>query len=329
MGELVMSKILIIGGAGFIGNHLTHALSTSSDNQITICDNLSRDKMDEDFSNLLKSTDRIQFVESDLTDKTQFQKLDSDYDYVYMLAAIVGVKYTKKMPDKVIRVNSLLAINTLDWMVSSHCRKILFSSTSEAYAGTVNQGHAPIPTPEDVPLMIDDIYNPRYTYAITKILGESAFLNYAKVHNFETSIVRYHNIYGPRMGSKHVISEFIVRILDRESPFKVYGATPSRAFCYVSDAVNATIKIMESDKTNLEIFHIGNDEEEIKIIDLLNKLLEIADYNPELKILQSPPGSVNRRCPDISKLKEFVGFQPQVSLNEGLRNAYSWYEKNY
>jgi len=214
-------------------------------------------------------------------------------------------------------------------MVRSRCGKILLASTSETYAGTINKGYATVPTPETVPLMIDDIYNPRYTYAITKILGESAFINYARVHGFKTSIVRYHNIYGPRMGAEHVISEFILRILKRESPFKVYGVDPTRAFCYVSDAVRATIMVMESDKTNLEIFNIGNDQEEIKIVDLLQKLLEITDYSPSLEILESPPGSVKRRCPDVAKLEKILGFRPHVSLDEGLLKTYSWYGRNY
>ncbi len=324
-----MAKILLIGGAGFIGYHLAYRLSASPDNQIVVCDDLSRGKMDRDFSDFLSQSDNVHFIKADLTDPGQFQKLDDDYDYVYMLAAIVGVRYTSEIPHKVIRVNSLLTINTLDWMAGSRCRKILFASTSETYAGAVNRGYAPIPTPEDVPLMIDDIHNSRYTYAITKILGESAFINYARVHGFEASIVRYHNVYGPRMGWEHVIPEFILRILDRESPFKVYGADHTRSFCYVSDAVSATIEVMESQGANLEIFNVGNDREEIRIGDLLQKMLKIAGYDPQIEIHEAPPGSVKRRCPDISKLRSVLEFQPRVTLDEGLKATYSWYSRNH
>ena len=120
----------------------------------------------------------VSFIEADLTVLSNFSKLDK-VDHVYMLASIVGVGYTYDIPDKIIKTNTLLILNVLDWLKTSNC-KVLFTSTSECYAGSIDHFGYRVPTPESVPLCIEDIKNPRFTYAATKLLGESAFLNMAE-----------------------------------------------------------------------------------------------------------------------------------------------------
>ena len=141
----------------------------------------------------------------DLTDSSSFSELDGGFDYVYMLAAMVGVDKVNSVPHEVIRVNSLLVINCLEWLRTADCGRVVFTSTSEAYAGTVEAFNVNVPTAESVPLTIQDIAHPRFTYAVTKMLGESGFINYAKQGFFEAVVVRYHNVYGPMMGFRHVI----------------------------------------------------------------------------------------------------------------------------
>ena len=136
-----------------------------------------------------------------------------------MLASVVGVNNTLEIPHEIIRINTQLIINTLEWIRFSKVKKVLFTSTSENYAGTIDTFGYKIPTPEEIPLTITDISHPRFTYAITKMLGESGFLNYSKKLNFECCIVRYHNVFGPRMGFKHVIPHLAERFLSKESPF--------------------------------------------------------------------------------------------------------------
>ena len=203
-------KVLIIGGAGFIGMNILSELINRKNYSITIADNFFRGKMDNELTNLAQN-DNVKIIKSDLTDLSSFNQFEKDYDYVYMLASVVGVGYTQKMPSELIRINTLLILNTLEWLRKSNCKKVLFTSTSECYAGTIESFNYKIPTPEEVPLCIDDITNPRFTYAITKMLGETGFLQYSKTYGFNSTIVRYHNVYGPRMGFMHVIPQVVQR----------------------------------------------------------------------------------------------------------------------
>ena len=187
-----MKKVLLIGGAGFIGFNIAKYLVKNRDYNITIIDNFFRGKMDEEFSEFIL-INKIKVINADLTNFNSFDQLESDYDFVYFLAAVVGVKYTEEIPNELIRINSLLTINTLEWLKTSNCKKVLFTSTSECYAGTIDKFNYNVPTDENVPLTIDDIKNPRFTYAITKMLGESGFYHYSKVFGFEMTTVRYHN----------------------------------------------------------------------------------------------------------------------------------------
>lgn len=321
-----MKKCLVTGGAGFIGCHLAKKLADEGQH-VTVCDNLFRGKADEDFKRLTEMKN-VQYIQADLTAPESFKQFDKNYDYVYHLAAINGTKNFYEIPDKVLRVNTLAAVNILDWFITAKCKKILFTSSSETYAGTMRLFGVPIPTPENVPLSIEDIHNPRWSYGGSKIIGELFFANYARVHKFDMSIIRYHNIYGARMGYEHVIPEFIARIEKKEDPFKIFGGTETRAFCYVDDATEATKSVMESSATNGEIVHIGNDTEEITIKDLAKRMFGIAGVSPKLDIQPAPSGSVQRRCPDISKLKKMTGYSPRTSLEDGLKKTFVWYQRD-
>ena len=127
-------------------------------------------------------------------------------------------------------------------------------------------------------MSIPDIKHPRYTYAVTKMLGESAFLNYSKAFDFKCTIVRYHNVFGPRMGFSHVIPNLVDRFMHgNEDPFMMQGHDQTRTFCYITDAIEATILAMESKKTHGEIYHIGADKE-ITIETLIKKCGEFFNY---------------------------------------------------
>ena len=228
-----------------------------------------------------------------------------------MLASVVGVDYVNKIPHEIIRINTALIYNTLEWLRSSNCKKVLFTSTSECYAGAVEAFNYKIPTPETVPLTIEEIGHPRFTYAVTKMLGESGFINYSRKLGFECNIVRYHNVYGPRMGFKHVIPHLVQRFRNNENPFQIYGHDQTRSFNYIDDAVEGTVKAMEKGK-NGEIYHIG-DEHEISIEDLTKYTGEIMNYAGIYEYAPTYPGSVARRCPDISKAKNELNYKPKIN----------------
>ncbi len=319
-----MSKILITGGAGFIGFHLAKKLSDNQNNEIYIIDNLIRGKIDDDFKSLMDK-ENITFFNLDLKNPESFRKLDDDYDYVYHLAAIIGVKHVTERPEQVISVNALSTLNILDWFVKSNCGKIFFSSTSEVYSWTRTFYDLPVPTPENVPLSVTDLFNTRSTYAISKIFGEVAVINYCRKFKKPFTIVRYHNVYGPRMGTVHVIPEIYKKITGGMNPLPVYSVEHSRAFCYIDDAVNGSIMAMESNKTDGEILNIGNDKEEVTIEELVKRIISIIGKNVEILPLNSED-PINRRCPDITKIRNLTNYEPKVNLNEGLKKTIEWYK---
>jgi len=325
-----MKKILITGGSGFIGFSLAKELLNKG-TQIVLCDNLSRGKLDTEIQKFLDQNDNVEFIQCDLTDKEELMvKIKGNFDYVFHLAAVVGVKYTNEEPLRVLKTNIVSTLNILEWMVKTKSRKIIFSSTSEVYSGGfLVSPNFPIPTPEGIPLIISDVKSKRFTYAVSKLVGEMMIINYARKYKFNYTIVRYHNIYGPRMGCEHVIPELILRICRKENPFKLYSPEQTRAFCYIDDAVDATTRLIKTKKSNSEIFHVGNDKEEITIKELCERLFNIAGFHPVVKALKPPEGSVQRRCPDISKLKKITGYEPKIDINTGLRRTFKWYKEKF
>ncbi|MDR2831126.1 MAG: NAD-dependent epimerase/dehydratase family protein [Methanobrevibacter sp.] len=320
-----MKKKLITGGAGFIGFHLAKCIY-DDDCELTLIDDLSRGNADDEFQDFI-SKNNVSFINADMTKTDFFKDLDDYYDEIYHLVAINGTKNFYLFPENVLRVNILSIMNILEWVNKDRCGKFLFSSSSEVYAGTIeeylNDGY--IPTKEDIPLTINDIFNPRFSYGGSKIIGELLTINMLKSKDVKFSIVRYHNIYGSRMGYDHVIPEFCQRIHEKMDPFPIFGGYETRAFCHVFDAVNATKLVMKSDKTNGEILHIGNSDEEVSIIEVAKHLFNISGINPKLDIREAPLGSVKRRCPNTNKIEKLIKYKPEISLKNGLVNVYKWY----
>jgi UDP-glucose 4-epimerase len=320
-------SVLVLGGAGFVGFNLLKTLAEKNIYNLSLADNFSRGKMDDSLS-LIVEKYNIKVIKADFTIPSSFDLLDNEYDQLYMLAAVVGVNNTLERPHEVIRINTALIYNTLEWTKKAKIKKILYTSTSECYAGTIEAFGYKVPTPEEIPLCIEDIAHPRFTYAVTKMLGESGFLNYSKKVGFECTIVRYHNAFGPRMGFKHVIPHLVQRFLSNESPFKIYGHDQTRSFSFISDSVEGTILAMESEKSNGEIYHIGSSEE-ISIEELIKETGRLMNYKGKYENAPTYPGSVSRRCPDIAKAENQLGFKPKVNWKKGLKKTVRWYEEFY
>ncbi|AZO94018.1 NAD-dependent epimerase/dehydratase family protein [Halocella sp. SP3-1] len=321
-----MKKVLITGGAGFIGFHLAQYLSEFS-LDVTLIDNFFRGENDKELLELNKK-ENVRFVKADLTNPEELALLNGYFDYIYHLAAINGTRNFYEKPFEVLRVNILTLINILNWINPNNCGKFLFTSSSETYAGTVNsfsEYKEFIPTKENIPLTINDVFNERNSYGGSKIAGELLTVNYCRTRQIPFSIIRYHNIYGPRMGFEHVIPEFSKRIYKRENPFKIFGGEDTRAFCYITDAVKATKLVMENNKCDSEIINIGNNREEIRIIDLAKKFLKLTRHNVAIDVEEAPKGSVSRRCPNIDKLEKLTTYKPEIDLDKGLQLTYDWY----
>ena len=276
---------------------------------------------------------KVNFLNADLSDYSVFTKLlklNINFDEIYFFASYVGVKYTQKMPDQVLIKNSKIILNVIDFWSKTNS-KLLFSSTSEIYAGGFEiLKDFVIPTPECVPLIFNDIENPRYTYSISKLFGETLIHALSSTHKKKAVIVRFHNIYGPRMGYEHVIPELCLRLLRKENPFDLYGAEQTRAFCYIDDAIDMVMSAMVKANYKPETFNIGNDSEEISIENLLKKIIQETGLKPKsINFIKAPSGSPNRRCPNIDKIKKECDVYPKISLIQGLKKTYSWYESNY
>lgn len=322
-------KILITGGAGFIGYHLAKRLAARG-HSITLADNFFRGRRDADFEALIKKPN-IKFVEGDLTKPEAWDTLGSGYDEVYHLVGINGTKLFYSIPHEVLRIGVSTTMNALEWFRTKNKKpnaKILYTSSNEAYASALEAfGKLPLPTPEIVPLVISDTYNPRWSYGGQKLIGELFFIHYAKAYNFRMAIVRPHNFYGPRAGYDHVIPEIIERVSAKTEPFTIFGADDTRSFCYIDDAVEAIHKVMESKKTDGGTYHIGT-KEETQIKHLVEQIFALMGWKPKKIVTKnSLKGSVKRRLAAVAKIKKDTGWQAKTPLKKGLQKTIEWYLK--
>jgi nucleoside-diphosphate-sugar epimerase len=195
---------------------------------------------------------------------------------------------------------------------------IVYSSSSEVYASTVEHFSGLVPTPETISPSLSNIHNPRWSYAGAKMLGEIALNAAAIEYGLRGSIVRYHNVYGPNMGLDHFVPDFIARA--KNNIREITGADNTRSFIYISDAIEGTIAAARMASTAVPIYHLGTSDE-ITIKDAAIKILKLMGQPTEdLKVLNAPEGSVARRCPDISKAKIELGWSPRVTFESGILN---------
>lgn len=320
-----MARILITGAAGFVGYHLADRLQRQG-HELVLVDNFALGQADDAFTELSQRTG-VTFVRADLTKPSEWEQF-SGFDHVYHLAAINSTKLFYEIPHEILRTALLMNIYALEWFRNFNKEgKIMFTSSNEAYAGALEAFDTlPLPTPEDVPLVISDPQNPRWSYAGAKLIGELLFNNYGRALGLRTVIVRPHNFYGPRSGH-HVIPDVLARIAKREDPFVIPGADETRSFCYIEDAVEAMQLVMESDKTDGSTYHIGTNVE-TNIGELVETLFEVSDWRPQqIEKKEGPRGSVKRRVPSVSKIQQDTGWRAKTALEEGIKKTAAWFNK--
>lgn len=287
---------------------------------LTVLDDLSRGRLDDEARRLFDRSD-IEFVQADLCDPSVFAGLDARYDTIVHLAAVIGIQAASREPVRVLRTNALSTLNVVDYWRRCQARMV-FTSTSEAYGALLGSAAIPVPTPEDVPVGLRDTGIPRFSYAASKIFGETLVRQVSSTEGLPSLVVRPHNVYGPRMGFDHVIPQMSIRAIRREDPFRVFGPDETRAFCHVDDFCTAVSMLMEAGAEG--VFHVGTDRE-TRIGDLAEAVLALAGHSAPMVDMPSQAGSPARRCPDISKLRASTGFSPSVSLEEGLAETFAWY----
>ena len=319
-----MRRVLITGGAGFMGYHLAKRLE-KNDFYIDLIDDLSRGKIDKDFKYLIKKKN-IRFNNIDINSNNFFSLKKRNYDYIFHFAAIVGVKNVIKKPLEVLTKNIFLLERILNFSKKQKkLKRLIFTSSSEIYAGTLKKFGLKFPTPEETTLTLNKLDDQRSTYMMSKIYGE-AMCHHSKI---PFTIIRPHNIYGPRMGRSHVIPELFIKAQHpKEKILEVYSPYHKRTFCYVDDAVNMIINLSKSKLSKNNIFNIGNDKNEIKIIDLAKLILIISKKKLKILPIQIDNGSPYRRCPSIKKYKRIDNKIQFTSLKVGLKNTLGWYLNN-
>lgn len=320
-----MKKVLITGGAGFIALQLAKKLMESG-YSVSLVDNYSRGVKDIELKEVLENS-QASFHELDCLDEKSLEYLPNDFAYIFHMAAIIGVRHVEERPDKVLTENLRLLENILDVAErQKNLKRFLFASTSEVYAGTLENFQLPIPTPESAALALTELSRPRTSYMLSKISGE-ALCHYRPV---PTTIFRPHNIYGPRMGTSHVVPGQLQKA--HESPvgseIPVPSAEQTRTFCYIDDAVEMLVRMMESQNCEGETLNLGNQDPEVTIQELVKVCHRVVGKNQTVLSKPSVPGSPQRRCPDMTRTISLIGYTPTVSLEEGIRRTYDWYSRN-
>lgn len=316
-------RSLVTGGAGFIGFALAKRLASEADHEVVIVDNFCRGERDEALRELC-ARDNVRLVETDLTATNARAALpEGELDCVYHLAALNGTQNFYERPYDVLRCSTLPTFALIDrYVVNRSARRFVYAGSSESYASTVTRFGWPVPTDESVPLSIDDALNPRWSYGASKLHGEVLTAAACRQHQTDFTVIRYHNVYGPRMGDKHVIPDFVERMA--RGVYSLYGHEDTRSFLYVDDAVEATIDLARCAGAAGEIVNVGSDHE-LTIRELAETILRLRGVEAALDLHPSPAGSVRRRAPDLTKLRALTEFVPRVPLEQGLRETVDWY----
>ena len=312
-------RVLITGGAGFIGSHLTDAYLKRGD-QVFIIDDLSTGS----FENIrhLKDHPLFHYTIESVHNHPVTAELVDQSDVIFHLAAAVGVKLIVESPVRTIETNVRGTEGILS-IANKKKKKLLVASTSEVY-GISTQ----VPFSEDGNLVMGATTKGRWSYACSKAIDEFLALAYWREKKLPTIVVRLFNTVGPRQTGQYgmVIPTFVKQALANR-PITVYGdGKQSRCFCYVGDVVGALMKLMDDERSVGQVFNIGSNRE-ISIVDLARKVKELTNSESEIVFVPYDEAyeegfeDMPRRVPDIAKIKKQIGFAPRVDLEGILKSV--------
>lgn len=309
-------RALITGGAGFIGSHLAEALLASGQN-VTVVDDLSTGR----FENVAHLSDgrAFQFVYETVANETVMDRLVSECDMIYHLAAAVGVKLIVESPVRTIETN-ILGTETVLKLARRYRRKVLIASTSEIYGKSNEKLYK-----EDGDRLLGPTTRSRWSYSDSKAVDEFLALAYHKEYGVQVIIPRFFNTVGPRQSGSYgmVVPRFVQQAL-RGEPLTVYDdGQMTRCFCNVRDVVRAVIRLAESPMAVGEIFNVGS-QEEVSVLELARMVIartgsaSRVQHIPYEQAYESGFEDMRRRMPDIAKIKSAIGWEPVIPLDETL-----------
>jgi UDP-glucose 4-epimerase len=316
-------KYLITGGAGFIGSHLAESLIFRGD-EVAILDNLSTGSS----HNLDKVKDQVKFNYGDILDQNLVRKLVAESDHIIHLAAALGVLNIVNKPLDSLKTNLQGTELVLD-ACDKYKKPVLVASTSEIYGKNDK-----VPLSEEDDRIIGHPLKSRWSYSEAKAVDESLAYFYYLENKLSIRIVRFFNTVGPRQVGHYgmVVPRFVDAALKNES-LSVYGRGDQiRCFCHVDDAVRALLLVMDSDKAVGEVFNVGN-KEQITIMELAKKVIEITGSSSTIERISYekayPEGfeDMQRRVPDISKIKKVLGWTPEINLDQIIKDIAAFNSK--
>lgn len=306
-------RVLITGGAGFIGNYIARNLLNKG---------FKVRLFDLDFTNYNLVCERIgdlpgvERVRGSILDNNALCNAVKECDYVIHAAAMLGVKKTDSKRLECLNVNILGVINILEACLKEKVKKIIFTSSSEVYGEATET-----PIKEETPK------NPVSIYAITKLAGEEYVRAYAEKYGLDYSIVRFFNVYGPGQVAEFVMPKFIKMVLKDKSPIIYGNGSQIRSFCFIEDVAEGVSKVLTNPNSSRQVFNIGNDKEPISMQDLAEKVITLSGRNlkPEFISMENSDRHISReiqkRIPSIAKANNMLGYMPEVSLDEGIKKT--------
>ncbi|PIU36801.1 NAD-dependent dehydratase [Candidatus Roizmanbacteria bacterium CG06_land_8_20_14_3_00_34_14] len=307
-------NILITGGAGFIGSHLTK-FHLSKNDDVTVIDNfVTGNRMNIPPANNLK------IIEADITNYN-FSNLPT-FDIVYDLASPASPKDFKNLSLEILKTNSIGLINLLDFFVKSNSGTFVFSSTSEIYGDPLEH-----PQKETYFGNVNSV-GLRSCYDESKRFAEALMMAYFRKYKKDIRIARIFNTYGPFMKKNdgRVVSNLVNQAIDNQ-PLTIYGnGKQTRSLCYVSDMVEGLYSLAMTENISGEIINIGNPNEKtiLEIADIIKKLV---GSKSEIVFKEIGADDPKRRCPDITKAKKILSWEPKVALEEGLLKTINYFSK--
>jgi UDP-glucuronate decarboxylase len=308
------STILITGGAGFIGSWLCDVLINKNARIICI-DNLSSG-LEANIAHLLPH-DGFTFIKHDITEPF---KCIEKIDLVLHLASRASPFEFEKFPLEILKSNTIGTCNTLEIARKNNAR-FLFTSTSETYGNP-----SIVPTPESYYGNVNSI-GVRGCYDESKRCGEAFAMAYKKQHNVDVRIARIFNTYGPRMRADGIYGRVAPRFISQalnNKPITIFGdGEQTRSFCYITDQIEGLLRLVSFKEAEGKVINIGN-HDEIKVMDLAYIVRKLTGSSSDITFGPLPEDDPKRRQPDITKAKEILGWEPKVSVEEGLRKTIDW-----
>jgi UDP-glucose 4-epimerase len=321
--EIPTNEVSSYGWGRFIGSHLAENLKLRGD-QVVVLDNLSTGLLD----NLLSFQTTISFVQGDVLDKSLIESLVERCDHVVHLAAALGVFNIVNKPLDSLKTN-LKGTEIVLEACAKYGKPILIASTSEIYGKNEK-----VPLNEEDDRIVGHPLKARWSYSEAKAVDESLAYFYYLENNLPIRIVRFFNTVGPRQVGHYgmVVPRFVTSALKNE-PLSVYGSGDQiRCFCHVADAVKALLLVMDSDKAIGQAFNVGNNSQ-ISIMELAKKVIEITSSRSSIEKIAYekayPDGfeDMHRRVPDISKIKQVLGWEPKINLDQIIKDIAAFNSK--